>query len=76
MADKLRVPSMPHNHHHSYVSTRPRCPVCNTDVYSSSGIHPQCAVKQGDIIFKAAEKAALTAANAAAAAAAAATAEE
>ncbi len=30
------------------VSTRPRCPVCGTTVYSPAGIHPQCAVRQAD----------------------------
>ena len=29
-------------------STRPRCPVCREAVYSRSGIHPQCAVRQSD----------------------------
>lgn len=28
--------------------TRPRCPVCNATVYSTAGIHPQCAVRQAD----------------------------
>jgi hypothetical protein len=30
------------------ISTRVRCPVCHTDVYSRAGIHPQCAVRQSD----------------------------
>ena len=30
------------------VSTRPRCPICGTPVYSLAGIHPQCAVRQAD----------------------------
>lgn len=30
------------------VSTRARCPVCHEAVYSTAGIHPQCAVKQAD----------------------------
>ena len=25
-----------------------KCPVCQETTYSSSGIHPQCAVKQAD----------------------------
>jgi hypothetical protein len=29
-------------------STRARCPVCHTEVYSRAGIHPQCAVKQSE----------------------------
>jgi hypothetical protein len=29
-------------------STRVRCPVCNEEVYSRAGIHPQCAVRQSD----------------------------
>lgn len=29
-------------------STRVRCPVCRTEVYSPAGIHPQCAVRQAD----------------------------
>ncbi len=28
------------------VSTRVRCPVCQKEVYSRAGIHPQCAVKR------------------------------
>ncbi len=28
------------------LSTRARCPVCHQEVYSRSGIHPQCAVWQ------------------------------
>jgi hypothetical protein len=38
-------------YHHtqpSPLSTRPRCPVCGTAVYSLAGIHPQCAVRQAD----------------------------
>jgi hypothetical protein len=38
-------------YHHSQpspISTRPRCPVCGTAVYSLAGIHPQCAVRQAD----------------------------
>lgn len=27
---------------------RRRCPVCRQSVYSKSGIHPQCAIKQAD----------------------------
>lgn len=27
---------------------RARCPVCHETVYSRSGIHPQCAVRQAD----------------------------
>ena len=30
------------------VSTRLRCPVCNEAVYSTAGIHPQCAVRLSD----------------------------
>jgi hypothetical protein len=30
------------------VSTRVRCPVCQQEVYSRAGIHPQCAVRQSD----------------------------
>jgi hypothetical protein len=30
------------------VSTRVRCPVCHEIVYSTAGIHPQCAVKRAD----------------------------
>ncbi len=30
-------------------STRVRCPVCNQAVYSTGGIHPQCAVRQSDL---------------------------
>jgi hypothetical protein len=30
------------------VSTRVRCPVCQKEVYSRAGIHPQCAVKQSE----------------------------
>jgi hypothetical protein len=33
-------------HYHTPVSTRARCPVCHEAVYSRSGIHPQCAVRQ------------------------------
>ncbi len=29
-------------------STRARCPVCHEAVYSTAGIHPQCAVKRAD----------------------------
>lgn len=29
-------------------STRARCPVCRGPVYSNSGIHPQCAIRQSD----------------------------
>jgi hypothetical protein len=28
------------------VSTRVRCPVCQKEVYSRAGIHPQCAAKR------------------------------
>jgi hypothetical protein len=27
---------------------RKRCPICRQTVYSSAGIHPQCAIKQSD----------------------------
>ncbi|WP_165221024.1 hypothetical protein [Aquisphaera insulae] len=27
-------------------SPRKRCPICDKPVYSSAGVHPQCAVKQ------------------------------
>jgi hypothetical protein len=30
------------------VSTRRRCAVCNQAVYSTAGIHPQCAVRQSE----------------------------
>jgi len=30
------------------VSNRVRCPVCDEEVYSLAGIHPQCAVRQCD----------------------------
>jgi hypothetical protein len=30
------------------VSTRVRCPVCDHEVYSRAGIHPQCAVAQSE----------------------------
>ncbi len=33
---------------HTPVSTRVSCPVCHQTVYSRSGIHPQCAVRQSD----------------------------
>jgi hypothetical protein len=29
-------------------SDRKRCPVCSHAVYSSAGIHPQCAVRLSD----------------------------
>jgi hypothetical protein len=29
---------------------RKRCPVCHQSVYSLSGIHPQCAIKQADAL--------------------------
>lgn len=29
-------------------SNRIRCPVCQQEVYSRAGIHPQCAVRQAD----------------------------
>jgi len=29
-------------------TNRVRCPVCNEEVYSRAGIHPQCAVRQSD----------------------------
>ncbi|WP_165253338.1 hypothetical protein [Paludisphaera soli] len=29
-------------------STRARCPVCGQEVYSTAGIHPQCAVRGED----------------------------
>ena len=35
-------------HFHTPVSTRVSCPVCHQTVYSRSGIHPQCAVRQCD----------------------------
>ncbi|MHC5542605.1 hypothetical protein ACYOEI_30640 [Singulisphaera rosea] len=38
-------------HYHNPVNpptTRVRCPVCHEVVYSTAGIHPQCAVKQSD----------------------------
>lgn len=28
--------------------TRVRCPVCQKEVYSRAGIHPQCAVKRSE----------------------------
>jgi hypothetical protein len=35
-------------------SARPNvCPVCGKSSYSAAGIHPQCAVKQGDEKLKA-----------------------
>lgn len=30
------------------ISSRVRCPVCQQEVYSRAGIHPQCAVRQSD----------------------------
>jgi hypothetical protein len=30
------------------ISTRVRCPVCQQEVYSRAGIHPQCAVRQSE----------------------------
>ena len=30
------------------VTTRVRCPVCHEIVYSTAGIHPQCAVRQAE----------------------------
>jgi len=35
-------------HIHTPLSTRARCPVCHQAVYSRSGIHPQCAVRQAE----------------------------
>jgi hypothetical protein len=35
-------------HLHTPASTRARCPVCRQSVYSRSGIHPQCAVRQAE----------------------------
>lgn len=35
-------------HLHTPLSTRARCPVCHEAVYSRSGIHPQCAVRQSE----------------------------
>lgn len=44
------VPMAPKYHHTPAkpVSTRARCPVCHEAVYSTAGIHPQCAVKRAD----------------------------
>jgi hypothetical protein len=44
-------PSYHYHHYHTpppRESTRVRCPVCNEEVYSRAGIHPQCAVRQSD----------------------------
>jgi hypothetical protein len=37
-------------------SGRPRCPVCHKDVYSLSGIHPQCAFKWDEVGLRDARK--------------------
>jgi hypothetical protein len=49
----------PSPYHPVSPSKRPRCPVCHKDVYSRSGIHPQCAVQQQEMKSKATQKAAL-----------------
>ena len=33
---------------HVPISTRPICPVCKKAVYSRSGIHPQCAMREAE----------------------------
>jgi hypothetical protein len=40
--------SAPYRHMHVYATGRPRCPVCNKDVFSRSGIHPQCASERAE----------------------------
>ena len=39
---------MVQKHWHVPIPTRPVCPVCKKAVYSRSGIHPQCAMSQGE----------------------------
>jgi hypothetical protein len=41
-------PLFPYRHMHVYPTGRPRCPVCNKDVFSRSGIHPQCAMERSE----------------------------
>ena len=41
---------MSQKHWHTPISTRPVCPVCKKAVYSRSGIHPQCAVREAESI--------------------------
>ena len=41
---------LPHYRHAPIVDPlRKRCPICNHAVYSPAGIHPQCAVRLGDL---------------------------
>jgi hypothetical protein len=44
------APMTPRSYHSPLlpISTRVRCPVCHTEVYSRAGIHPQCAVRQSE----------------------------
>ena len=56
-----RTPPSRHQHNPIIVSTRPRCPVCNAEVYSLAGIHPQCSERRHDSLEKASRKAALLA---------------
>jgi hypothetical protein len=46
----------PSPYHPVSPSKRPRCPVCHKDVYSRSGIHPQCAVHQQETARKLSQK--------------------
>jgi hypothetical protein len=51
--------SVPHYHTPPWpISTRVQCPVCRKPVYSRGEIHPQCAVRQADMIDQALLKAA------------------
>ena len=51
MSDKKPMPVAPE-------VVRKRCPVCDKSVYSSSGVHPQCAQSRESAILLAAQKAA------------------
>lgn len=44
----MKMKSPYHHTPRQAVSTRARCPVCGQEVYSTAGIHPQCAVRRED----------------------------
>jgi hypothetical protein len=43
-------PRVSNRHTHAPRTGRPRCPVCDQDVFSPSGVHPQCEMRRNEAI--------------------------
>ncbi len=66
MSENHLVPPGRYRNSQSFVSTRPKCPVCKKDVYSGNDIHPQCSVVREEDAARAIRKVETAAAAAAA----------